>query len=515
MRKREIPAENGFTLLELLVSMTVIGVMSIGFFSLFTALVSSSTLAKQRSVGSTLANNQMEYLRSLPYDSLAVSGGSIISSSYIPATTTKKINGINYTITTSISYVDDAYDGCGPYPNLDLKKKYCRNFSSPGNSAGNNQLNDTNPGDYKLAHVVVKNLGDTRLAVMDTHIAARVAETASTTGALFITVTDSAGNGVSEATVKVTNTTITPAVSVSDSTDANGIAIFYGLPPDSGLDYMIEAQKTGYSSIQSIRPSGSLQPTYSSQKILSQQSSYLALVIAPTDTNSLIIETTNTSGAPLGNVRVQVKGGYKKYTTLSDTSYYFDNYLPVDSRILTDANGMARLTSLPPINSYFFCGTNGAGGCAVGGTAYYLAAAVPYGGTNSLSPITIPLGDQPNPVKFPYDGSEYIQKVRLILTNSSSFPRVFSMNPDTINLSDNLQNVKVVFTGANLTNANATLTQNGTTYSDNSCVGSATQLTCNYDLNGVTAGYVQVTIQNANGTLVLPTIPLGGFRVKP
>lgn len=87
-------------------------------------------------------------------------------------------------------------------------------------------MNDTNPGDYKLAHVVVKNLGDTRLAVMDTHIAARVAETASTTGALFITVTDSAGNGVSEATVKVTNTTITPAVSVSDSTDANGIAIF-------------------------------------------------------------------------------------------------------------------------------------------------------------------------------------------------------------------------------------------------------------------------------------------------
>lgn len=31
----------------------------------------------------------------------------------------------------------------------------------------------------------------------------------------------------------------------------------------------------------------------------------------------------------------------------------------------------------------------------------------------------------------------------------------------------------------------------------------------------MTAGDVQVTIQNANGTLVLPTIPLGGFRVKP
>jgi prepilin-type N-terminal cleavage/methylation domain-containing protein len=515
MRTRDTSVESGFTLLELLVSMTVIGVMSVGFFSLFTALVNSSTLAKQRSVGGTLANNQMEYLRSLPYDNLAVSGGSIISSSYIPATTTKKINGINYIITTSISYVDDAYDGCGPYPNLDLKQKYCRNFLFSGNTAGNNQLNDTNPGDYKLAHVVVKNLGGTRLAVMDTHIAARVAETASTTGALFITVTDSAGNGVSEATVKVTNTTINPAVNVSDSTDANGIAIFYGLPPDSGLDYMIEAQKTGYSSIQSIRPSGSLQPTYSSQKILSQQSSYLALVIAPMDTNSLIIETTNTAGAPLSNVKVQVKGGYKKYTTVSDNVYYFDNFTPTDTRIVTDSNGMASVTNLPPINSYYFCGANGAGGCAIGGTAYYLAAAVPYGGTNSLSPVIVPIGSQSNPVTFSYDGSEYIQKVRLILTNNSSFPRVFSISPDTITLNDDLQNVQIVFNGANLTNANATLKQGGTTYSGNSCTGSSTQLTCNYDLSGVTTGDMQVTIQSANGTLVLPTTPLGGFRVSP
>ncbi|QQS17840.1 carboxypeptidase regulatory-like domain-containing protein [Candidatus Saccharibacteria bacterium] len=488
--------------------------MSIGLFSLFTALVSTSTLAKQRSVGGALASNQKEYLRSLPFDSLAVSGGSIISSSYIPATITKKINGTTYVITTSISYVDDAYDGCGPYPNLDLKIKYCRNYSSPGNSS-NNQLNDTNPADYKIAHVVVKNSSNTRLAAMDTHIAARVAETASTTGALFVTATDSSGNAVPDAIIRVINTTTTPAVNVSDTTDANGMAIFYGLPPDTGLDYAISVEKNGYSSVQSIRPSGSLQPTYSNQKILAQQSSYLAFVIAPMDTNSLIIETVNTSGAILGNVRVQVKGGYKKYTEITDNSYYYDNLSPTDVRVTTDVNGIATVSNLPPINSYIFCGASGSGGCAVGGTTYYLASAVPYGGTNSLAPITVPVGSQVNPVTFTHNGSEYIQKVRLILTNNSSFPRVFSMSPDTASLSDNLQNVDIVYTGANLSNATASLTQNGTTYSGNSCVASATQLTCNYNLNGITTGDLQVTIQNASGTLILPTTPLGGFRASP
>ena len=507
--------ERGFTLIELLVSMVVIGVISLGLFNLFTALIGSSTLAKQRSVGGTLANNQMEYLRSLPYDGLAVSGGSIIASSYVPPQITKKINGIVYKITTSISYIDDAYDGCGSYPNLNLKKLYCRSFSAPGNSGGNGNNTDTNPADYKLAHVVVSTLSGTKLAVMDSQIAARVAETASSTGALFITVTDPGGNAVPDATVRVTNTTLAPSVNVSDGTDTNGIAIFYGLPPDSGQDYTITIEKNGYSSIQTIKPSGSLQPTYASQKILSQQSSYLALVIAPMHQNSLVVETVNTAGAALPNVKVQVKGGYKKYTLVTDTSYYYDNLSPSDVRPTTGADGITTLTALPPINSYTFCGTNGAGGCAAGGTTYYLAAAIPYGGVNSLAPVAIPLSTDAAAPSFSYGGLEYAQKVRLMLTTSSTFPRVFSMSPDNISLADNRQNVKIVFTGYNLNAASATLTQGTNTYTDNNCVGNTTQLTCNYDLSTVVAGDVQVTVQNANGSLVLPTVPLGGFRVLP
>ena len=504
----------GFTLVELVISLAVISVISIGFFSLFIALVSSATVAKQRSVAGVLATNQVEYLRSLPYDSLAVAGGNIVSSSYIPATITKKVNGVSYTVSTTIVYVDDAFDGCSSYPTLELKKLYCRNFSAPGNSSGNNVATDTNPADYKIAHVVVKNSSGARLATYDTQIAARVAETASTTGALFVKVTDASGTPVSEATVSVTNATLAPTVNVADNTDVNGMAIFYGLPPDSGQDYIVKVQKTGYSSLSSISASGSLQPTYASQKILSQQSSYLAMVVGSMSPNSMIIETTDVLGAVLPNAKVYVKGGYKKYTATTNEDYYYDTLNPSDTRPTTNASGIVTLNNLPPIGSYYFCGASGSTSCTVGGSTYYLAAALPYGGSNSLYPIAVPTAGSTN-VLFAQDGNNYMQKVRLMLTNNSSFPRVFKVNPDDISLSDNLRSVKIVFTGYNLSNASARLMQNSTTYSDNNCVGNTTQLTCNYDLSTVAAGDLQVSITNPSGTLTLPITPLGGLHVGP
>ena len=74
----------------------------------------------------------MEYLKSLPYDSLAVAGGSIYTTGpTLPASFTKTLNGVTYTVKTSISYVDDAYDGCGSYTTQALKELYCRNSPPP------------------------------------------------------------------------------------------------------------------------------------------------------------------------------------------------------------------------------------------------------------------------------------------------------------------------------------------------------------------------------------------------
>lgn len=513
MTKRRA-GEAGFTLVELTVAMVVISIVVVAFFGLFISLVHSTVIAKRRAVALTLATNQMEYLKSLPYDNLAVQGGSIVATSPLPATDNKTVNGVKYTVTTSITYVDDAYDGCGNYPDLATEKVYCRNYPPPASAPSP----DSNPADYKVANVTVADSSTARLASVDTQISARVSETASTTGALFVTVIDPSGAPVSGATVNVTNTTTTPQVNVGDSTDSNGMSIFYGLPPDSGADYTISANKTGYSSLTTLSANGSLQPTYAKQTILSQQSSYVTLKIGQMGANSLLLEATNTASTPIAGVKIYAKGGYKKYTLTSDTSYYFDNYSPSDIRPTTDSNGLGAIQNLPPINSYIFCGDDGSVQCTSGSTTYYLAAALPYGGGSSLDPITVPSYDTSNPpsVTYDYGGVQYLQKVRLMLTTNANSPRVFSMTPNSVSLSSgNLGSIDIAINGINLSAATASFTQGAATYPGTSCSANATQLSCTYDLSTATQGQLQLTVTNSAGSLTLPTMPLGGLDVQP
>jgi type II secretory pathway pseudopilin PulG len=514
---------SGVTLVELVISMVVITFIMLGIFGLFVSMVRSATVAKSQAVASTLATNQMEYLKSLPFDSLAVAGGSIYSTSPLPATSVQKVDGVSYTVKTNVNYVDDAYDGCGSYPTLALKQQYCRNYPAPSGAPSV----DTNPRDYKVVHVAVTDKSGLNLADVDTDVSAKVSETASTTGAMFVSVIDDNGNPVTGATVQVKNSTVTPAVDLSDNTDENGIAILYGLPVDSGYDYQVIGSKTGYSTLTTIPPSGSLQPTYSSQKILSQASSYVALTIKPQGANSLVIETTDTNGAALANAKIYVKGGYKKYSATTDTQYYYDTLSPTDTRPVTDAGGLAGLSNLVP-GSYLFCGDAGATSCSGGGTTYYLAAAVPYGGTNALNPIIVPTYDPASPpaTTFSYGATSYLQKVRLMLTTVSNFPRVLTLTPSDASVgTDNLSSYAFTITGANLP-CSAVASSCSTTVSFKqassnfaaSCTGASAGvlLHCTVNLSSVAQGGTQLVVTANGKTLTLPAAPLlGGINVGP
>src|SRR5665213_3332320 len=158
--------EGGHTVVELMLVMVVLAILTLASFDLFTALLHSAIVAQRQAVASTLATNQMEYLKSLPYDNLAVAGGAIVASQTIPASFTKKVNGDTYTITTSITYADDAYDGCGSYPSQALKQQYCRNYPPPASAPAT----DNNPGDYKDVNVTVTDTSGLQLAERNTQI---------------------------------------------------------------------------------------------------------------------------------------------------------------------------------------------------------------------------------------------------------------------------------------------------------------------------------------------------------
>lgn len=514
----------GFTLVELVIGITVLAIVAISFTALFTALVRSGLVAKRKAVASTLATSRIEYLKSLPYDSLAVAGGSIYATNPLPATTTQKVDGFTYTIKTSINYVDDAFDGCTTYPTQAIKEKLCRNYPPPASQT----TNDTNAADYKIINVSVQNSTGGTLASVDTQIAARVAETSSTTGALIVNVIDGNGNPLQGATVSVTNTTITPNVSVGDNTDSNGIAIFYNLPPDTGaFDYTVTASLSNYSTLATIIPSGSLTPTYPSQKVFTQASSYVTLTIKPQGPNSIVLEAVNTANSPLANLKIYTKGGYKRYTATTNTAYYFDNLSPSDTRPTTDAGGLASIQNLVP-GPYYFCGDAGATSCTIGATTYYLIAAIPYTGNTAYLPISVPTYSSSDPpvTTFPYNSLNFYQKARLIFSTTSGFPRISSLNNQEVSLSaSNLSSFTFQITGTNLPcNSNpascttTVVVSQGATNYPASCTGTSggTSLSCSANFTGIAQGATRLAITSGGNTYTSPAdLNLGSFYVVP
>lgn len=528
--------QGGVTLVELVIGMAVVALIIATVFGLFVTMVRSSVISKHQAVASTLATNQMEYLKSLPYDSLAIAGGSIYSTSPLPATSTQKLDGVTYKVTTSINYVDDAFDGCASYPSQQLKEQYCRNY--PAHSGA--PAVDSNPRDYKVVHVSVTDKSGLNLADVDTQVSAKVSETASTTGAMFISVLDEGGNPISGASVRVQNSTVTPAVDLSDNSDGNGIAIVYGLPVDTnGFDYVISASKSGYSSLVTIGPSGSLQPTYPSQKILSQQSSYVSLTLKPQGANSLVVEATDTNGNPISGIKVYVKGGYKKYSDSTNTQYCYDNMVKLgtttvcststlsdDQRPATGTDGILTLSNLVPGN-YIFCGDDGSSNCKLGSSTYYLVAAAPYSGLNPFNPVTVPtyLASSPPSTTFNYGGVEYLQKVRLMFSTSSTFPRIQSLTPnDASQSTGNLSAFAFTITGSNLPcssnpascSTSVSLKQDASTFPA-SCTGTTgTKLNCTVNLSSAAQGTTQLVVSAGGNTLTMPAAPLmGGIDVNP
>lgn len=509
----------GFTIVELIIGIFVLSIVSVSILQLSASLTTSARYAKYKAVSLTLATNKMEYLKSLPYDSLAIAGGTIYSASPLPATEDQTIDGFTYTVKSDIDYVDDAFDGCASYPNTTIAQQLCRGYPAPTGSP-----TDTNPKDYKVltVTVVLKSNGK-QLASVSTNVSARVAETSSTTGGMVVKVIDQSGSPVTGANVTVVNSTVTPSVNQSDNTDINGIAIFYDLPPDTtNYDYNVTASKSGYATLTTIPPTASLIPYYSNQQILTQQSSQVTLMIDKKTSDSLLLEVMNTSGTTLSNAKIYTKGSYKKYNSTTDLTYYFNNFSP-DTRTASDASGLISMLNLDP-GTYIFCGEDGTQNCVVGSTTNYLVAAVPATGDNPYGPIVVPAYDTSLPT-FSSGGRNYIQKVGIVLSSNSSFPRIKTLSPDEISrTSPSINNFDFIITGKNLPcssvasscSTTVKLLSGASTYTA-SCTGSAagTSISCTIDLTGISAGQTQLQVSSGGNTYTSPTGYLGGVNVLP
>ncbi len=217
-------APRGMSLVDVLVGVTLILIVFLALLGLLRASLLISSSSKTKAGATAIATSQMEYIRSLSYDAVGTIGG--IPAGPVEQYATTTLNGIPYGVRTLIQYVDDSKDGSG--------------------------VGDTNgiTTDYKRVRIATtyEFRGDEREIVLVSNVVPPSVETNAGGGTLRVSVVNAVGGSVSGASVRIENSSLTPAIDVTTFTDITGTVMLPGAP--TSTEYRISVSKNGYSSAQ-------------------------------------------------------------------------------------------------------------------------------------------------------------------------------------------------------------------------------------------------------------------------
>ncbi len=244
----------GMTFVDVVVGSALILLVFTGIMAGVRLGVELLGLARAEQGALSIATEEIEYIRSLPYDDVATFGG--IPAGSIPQSESVELNGITYTKRVFVQYIDAPEDGSG--------------------------INDENDivADYKRVRVGVS--WETRGKEYETTLVTNVAplgiETIVGGGTLQIQVFDALVTPVAGATVRVTNASTSPAIDVTTETGDDGLVFFPGAPTASG--YSVVVSKEGYSSAQTYAVSaGNTSPDPGFVTVAEGQTSSLSFAI--------------------------------------------------------------------------------------------------------------------------------------------------------------------------------------------------------------------------------------------
>lgn len=205
----------GFTLIESIVGVAFLAIISVGVYGAFALSIRMTSQNKARATALTIVNHRAEMLRNLSYNNAGVGGG--IPSGSLDATETINKNGIEFTVETSVVYVDDPFDGIAPADTLNI--------------------------DYKRTKVKVSWAGFFGGEVfLVTDVAPQGVETTNGGGTFSIEVFDADGIAMPNANILLENDNVSPAISMNYTTNENGMIIIPGAPT-STESYRITATK--------------------------------------------------------------------------------------------------------------------------------------------------------------------------------------------------------------------------------------------------------------------------------
>lgn len=289
----------GFTLVETLVSIGVLGIFFAAIAMILSQVLQNVAESRVRTVALSLGQQKMELIRNLAYSQVGTIGG--IPQGVLLPTETVFLNTQEFTVTTSVVYIDDEFDGIAP---TDLVNT-----------------------DYKRARVVITWGGayPARVPVtFVTNIAPKGVETITGGGTLYIRVFDAAGAPVNNANVFIDNSVVNPQVHLQTFTNINGLVVIPGAPACITC-YQVRITKGGYSSDQTYTTTVVANPLQPYATVIEGDVTQLSFAIDRLSTLNLTSYGSSESGYPLlGNVSFNLRGSkIIGYDTSDDPVYKY------------------------------------------------------------------------------------------------------------------------------------------------------------------------------------------------
>ena len=300
------------TLMELVVGVALFAVVAVSAFQAFSNIIKVITVSRNKVVAMALANEQFEIIRNLPYVDVGIVNG--VPSGKIPHIQTLTRNNVAFTVTATIRNIDDPYDGTiGGDPN------------------------DLSGADYKLVELEIECAfcQNFNPIFVNTQVAPKNLETASTNGALFVRVFDANGQPIPDADVHIENNLINPAVVIYDTTNVSGVLQIVDVPPGD-FAYEITVGKSGYTSDQTYAPGavGNPNPIKPHATVAVQQVTQISFAIDQESTMN--ISTLSQTCAPVSSVDFNLQG-FRLIGTNPDVLKYNQNYSTSGAGIKTVA----------------------------------------------------------------------------------------------------------------------------------------------------------------------------------
>ena len=216
---QNIHDNRGISLVGVIVSASLMVLIFGGLFSAFATLTDMISRQKGEAGAVALLNERIEYIRSLPYNTVGTIGG--IVSGPLPQNNTVTLNGVTYNERIFVNYIDDKADDVAP--------------------------TDIIPSDYKVVKVEYSwdHKGATTTRSLISNIVPNGMETNVGGGTLTIDVFDATVQPVDSATIRIVNNNTTTTIDTTVNTNISGRAIFPGAPAAAG--YQITVTKAGFS----------------------------------------------------------------------------------------------------------------------------------------------------------------------------------------------------------------------------------------------------------------------------